>query len=189
MRFLDDFLNNYATLEKLLALRLPAVLVLVAVVLLNVDAYWFWPGLVISLSGLIMQLWIFGSARGAGRLSVNGPYTFVRNPLCIARFLLFVGLVLMTGIPWLLLLYVALYVLWAMYCVQQEEEILQEKETAEYLKYSKHAPRFLPRLKPYPRGRFFYFKPKYFSRHHGLENMLVFAGLYILCYVIAYYPA
>jgi len=187
-RFLNDFLNNYSTQEKLNTLRLPAALVLIAVLLPYVNAHWYWPGLAVSLSGLVLQLWIFGSARGTERLSINGPYVFVRNPLCIARFLLILGLVLMTGIPWLLPVYVVLYVLWAMYRVQHEEEVLHEKETSEYLKYSKHVSRFLPRFKPYPRGRFLYFKTKYFNRHHGWENLLVFTGLYILCYVIAYYP-
>lgn len=188
MRLLGDFMSNHSASGKLHMLRLPAAVVLITVLLLNVKAHWFWPGLVTSLLGLVLQLWIFGSARGPERLSINGPYVFVRNPLHIARFLLLLGLILMTGIPWLIPVYAAIYFLWMVYRVRQEEEALQETEPSEYLKYSRHVPRFLPRFRPYPRGRFLYFKKKYFDRHHGLENLLVFTGVYILCYVMAHYP-
>lgn len=159
-----------------------------AVVLLNLDAYWFWPGLVVSLVGLLLQLWMFGSARGTGRLSINGPYVLVRNPLSLAGFLLYIGFILMTGIPWLLPVYAVLYGLWVVLCVRFEEAVLEEKEVDEYRKYIYHVPRFLPRLKPCPRGHLLYFKMKYFSRHHELERLLLFSGLCILCYVITHYP-
>jgi len=185
---IEAWLSRDTVRERLPALRLAAAVLLISFLLLNVSTHWFWPGLAISAFGLLLQLWVFGSARGSERLSINGPYMFVRNPLCLARFFLVLGLVLMTGIPWLIPVFVILYVPWVLYRVQREEDILQEKEPAEYLQYAKHVPRFLPRFRPYPKGRFLYFRTRYFKRHFGLENLLVFAGVYILCYVIAYYP-
>lgn len=184
-RWLNERVHSSTAKEKL---YVPAIVVFLAVVLLNVNAHWFWPGLTVSVFGMLLQSWIIGCARGAERLSINGPYLFVRNPLYIARFFLLLGLVLMTGIPWLLPVFAVLYVLWVLYRVQLEEEALEEKEPAEYKKYSKHVRRFLPRFRPYPRGRFLYFKMRYFKRHHGLESLLFLIGLYILCYVLAFYP-
>lgn len=184
-RFLYELFHSYSMKEKL---YVPAAVVLVAVLLLNINTHWFWPGLVVSVSGMLLQLWIIGCARGPGRLSINGPFLFVRNPLYIARFVLLLGLVLMTGIPWLLPVFAVVYILWVLYRVQHEEGALEEKEPAEYKKYSKHVPRFLPRFKPYPGGRFLYFKTRYFNRHDGLGSLVFLVGLYILCYVVAFYP-
>lgn len=187
MPSIDDVFNNFTLRKTLLALRLPIVLGLVAALLLSIDPHWFWPGLVVSLAGMVLQLWVFGCIRTREVLAVNGPYMFVRNPMYIARFLLILGLVLMTGIPWLLLVYVPVYYFYMTNRVEREEPVLHEAFGGEYLSYCKHVPRFLPRLKPYSQGRFWYFSMENFQRQHGAMNLLVFVVLYIACYVAAFH--
>jgi len=187
MQSINDVFNNVTLRKTLLALRMPVALVLLAVLLLTVDPHWYWPGLVVSLVGMLLQLWVFGCIRTREVLAVNGPYMFVRNPMYIARFLLIFGLVLMTGIPWLLLVYVPLYYLYMVNRVKREEPVLQEAFGGKYLEYCKHVPRFVPALNPYPEGRFFYFRASNFRRQHGTANFLVFLGVYILCYVAAFH--
>jgi protein-S-isoprenylcysteine O-methyltransferase Ste14 len=187
MPSINDVFNNFTLRKTLLALRLPIALALVAVLLLTVNMHWFWPGLVVSAVGMLLQLWVFGCIRTREVLAVNGPYMFVRNPMYIARFLLIMGLVLMTGIPWLLLLYIPLYYFYMVNRVEREEPVLQDAFGGEYLKYCKHVPRFVPALKPYEKGRFWFFNMENFRRQHGFENLAAFLFLYVLCYLAAYY--
>lgn len=187
MPSIDDVFNNLTLRKTLLALRLPIALALVAGLLLTIDPHWFWPGLVVSLLGMVLQLWVFGCIKTREVLAVNGPYMFVRNPMYIARFLLVLGLVLMTGIPWLLLVYIPVYYFYMVNRVEREEPVLHEAFGGEYLKYCKHVPRFLPRLKPYKAGRFWFFSPENFRRQHGLANLAAFAALYLLCYLAAFH--
>lgn len=187
MASFNDAFNNLTLRKTLLSYRLPIALVLVVALLLNIDPHWYWPGVVVSMVGMLLQLWVFGCIRTRETLAVNGPYMFVRNPMYIARFLLILGFVLMTGIPWLLLVYVPLYYFYMVNRVEREEPVLQEAFGGKYLDYCKHVPRFMPRLKPYHKSRFWYFRRKNFRRQHGLENLAAFLTLYILCYVAAFY--
>ncbi len=187
MPSINDVFNNYTLRKTLLALRVPIALALVAALLWNIDPHWYWPGLVVSLVGMLLQLWVFGCIKTREVLAVNGPYMFVRNPMYIARFLLILGLVLMTGMPWLLLIYVPLYFFYMVNRVEREEPVLQEAFGGKYLDYCKHVPRFVPGLKPYRKGRFWYFRMRNFERQHGFENLAAFVLLYVLCYVAAIY--
>ncbi len=187
MPSINDVFNNLTLRKTLLALRLPIALVLVAALLWNIDPHWFWPGLAVSLAGMALQLWVFGCIRTREVLAVNGPYMFVRNPMYIARFLLILGLVLMTGIPWLLVIYIPLYYFYMVNRVEREETVLQETFGGEYIDYCKRVPRFVPTLRPYPKGRFWYFRSRNFRRQHGLENLVVFLLIYALSYVAAFY--
>lgn len=187
MPSINDVFNNFTLRKTLLALRVPVALVLAAALLLNVTPHWFWPGLVVSLIGLLLQLWTFGCIRTREVLAVNGPYKFVRNPMYIARFVLILGLILMTGIPWLLVAYLPLYYFYMVNRVEREEPVLQETFGGKYIDYCKQVPRFVPTLKPYEKGRLLYFREKNFFRQHGLENLAVFLLLYIACYFAAYF--
>lgn len=186
MPSINDVFNNVTLRKALLALRLPIALVLVAALVWNIDPHWFWPGLAVSLAGMALQLWVFGCIRTREVLAVNGPYMFVRNPMYIARFLLILGLVLMVGIPWLLLVYVPLYYFYMVNRVEREEPVLEKTFGADYLEYRRHVPRFLPALRPYRKGRFWFFSAGNFKRQHGLENLAAFGLLYALCYAAAY---
>lgn len=188
MPTINDFFNNYTLRKRLLALRVPIALLLFVVLLMYIDRHWFWPGLIVSVVGMLLQLWVFGCIRTQEKLAVNGPYMFVRNPMYIARFLLILGFVLMTGVLWLLPVFAVVYYFYMVNRVEREEPVLQEKFGGDYLQYCKHVPRFVPRLKPYPEGRFWYFRAGNFKRQHGLENLLVFLVLYVICYVVAFYP-
>lgn len=187
MSSVSDVFNNFTLRKKLLAIRIPVALGLVAVLVFNIDPHWYWPGLVVSLAGMLLQLWAFGCIRTGEVLAVDGPYMFVRNPMYIARFLLILGLVLMTGIPWLLLVYAPLYYFYMVNRVEREEPVLQDTFGGRYLDYCKRVPRFLPTLKPYRRGRFFYFRARNFRRQHGALNFLAFLVLYIVCYIAAFH--
>jgi hypothetical protein len=67
---------------------------------------WFWPGFGVSVFGAVMQWWCFSCIMTSKELAVNGPYSFVRNPMYLSRFFLVLGGVVMIGnwwVTWLLL--------------------------------------------------------------------------------------
>lgn len=168
-------------------LVLGVALVLAAVLLPRVDPHWYWPGLVVSLTGMLMRLWVLGSVRSRKLLPVNGPYRFVRNPGCIADFVFIFGLMLMMGNPTVFLFYVPLYVVYTLYRVSRNEEALDEKFGAEYRRYCKEVPRFLPRVKPRGNGRTWYFNLKQFQRQYGEIFLVLSVLLYASCYVTAFH--
>jgi len=187
MPSINDIFNNHALRKTLLSLRLPMALGLVVALLLNIDPEWFWMGLVVSATGMLLQLWVFGCIKTREVLAVNGPYRLVRNPMYIARFLLVAGLILMTGHPWLLAILAPLYYLYMVNRVRREEPVLAGVFGADYSDYCRDVPRFLPRARPYEKGQFLFFSKENFQRQHGLANLTAFGVLYVLCYLAAFY--
>lgn len=187
MPSINDLFNNLRLRKTLLAARVPIALVLAVVLVLNLDRAWFWPGLAVSALGMLLQLWVFGCIKTREVLAVNGPYMFVRNPMYIARFLLVAGLILMTGYPWLLVVFAPVYYLYMVNRVKREEPVLVEAFGDAYRDYRDHVPRFVPALHPYPRGRFAFFSMENFRRQHGLVNLLVFSVFYVACYIVTYH--
>lgn len=185
MASIDHVLDTVTMRKVQKRLGLLIALGLAIALLLSVDPHWYWPGLIVSVAGLLMQLWELGSIRSRKLLPVNGPYMFVRNPKYIARFVLILGLVLMTGEPWLVLIYVPLFVLYTVYQVGKEEELLEDEFGTQYLRYCKTVPRFVPRLKPYENGRFWFFSMKHFQRQYGEILLLLSTVLYASCYLVA----
>ncbi len=184
---INDLFNNRKLRKLLLALRLPIALVLAAVLVLNLDRYWFWPGLAVSALGMLLQLWVFGCIKTREVLAVNGPYMFVRNPMYTARFLLIAGLILMTGYLWPLVVFAPIYYLYMVNRVKREEPVLVEAFGDAYRDYCEHVPRFLPALRPYARGRFAFFSMENFQRQHGVVNLLAFSVFYVVCYLVTYH--
>ena len=186
MPSVNDLFNNRRLRKLLLALRLPIALGLAALLLLHVDPRWFWPGLAVSATGMLLQLWVFGCIRTREVLAVNGPYMFVRNPMYIARFLLIAGLILMTGRAWLLLVLTPVYYLYMVNRVKREESVLVEAFGDDYRDYRESVPRFIPSLHPYEKGRLVFFDMENFQRQHGVLNLVAFTALYVLCYLAAF---
>lgn len=159
----------------------------VALLLVWMDPHWYWPGLVVSALGMLLQLWVIGSIRSRKLLPVDGAYMFVRHPTYVARFVFVLGLVMMMGEPWLLLIYVAIYLLYARNGVGLQEQQREEEFGYDYWKYSQHVPLYVPRMKPYPEGRFWVFSMKSFRRQYGEIFIVLSILLYVACYVVAFH--
>jgi len=118
-------------------------------------------GFIVALLGESLRLWGVRHAGGATRTTGNvgagavlithGPFAFVRNPLYLGNFLLSLGLCLMSNawMPWMLAIFVALFVWQYSMIISLEEEHLQQRFGEVYTNYLKHVPRFLPRLTPF----------------------------------------
>ena len=113
--------------------------------------------LLLVLAGLALRAWAAGCAGGhtrratieAPRLSTGGPFAYVRNPIYLASIVLGLGMVGLLGDPWMLGLYVAVFVFLYTAIVPAEERFLRGQFGEAYARYCAHVPRLLPRLRPW----------------------------------------
>ncbi len=66
-------------------------------------------GISIAFIGLLIRSWSAGHIRKNKELAVSGPYRFTRNPLYLGSFLLGFGFMVTSGLWWLILLFIILY--------------------------------------------------------------------------------
>jgi protein-S-isoprenylcysteine O-methyltransferase Ste14 len=83
------------------------------------------------------------------RLVIRGPYRYVRNPMIAGVIFTLVGVALaLRSVPHGL--WAATFVLMnALYIPLMEEPLLERRFGAEYARYRRHVPRFMPRLRPW----------------------------------------
>ena len=84
-------------------------------------------------------------SRNVQRLVTYGIFRWVRNPLYVGNFLIWMGFVVISGVWWFIpvamLLFAAEYTL----IVRYEEGVLESIFGQEYIDYKKTTPRWLPR--------------------------------------------
>ena len=123
---INSIFNDKKIRKTLLKLRLPLGIIAFVVIAFLIKPAWFFPGLVVSALGELAQVWCFSTIKTRKKLTVAGPYMFVRNPMYLSRFLLIFGILLMTGNPWIMLVFVILYYFYMVNRVRREEKDLFE---------------------------------------------------------------
>jgi protein-S-isoprenylcysteine O-methyltransferase Ste14 len=116
--------------------------------------------LLLVLAGLALRAWAAGCAGGhtrlatieAPRLATGGPYAYVRNPIYLASIILGLGMVGLLGDPWMLGLYIAVFVFLYTSIVPAEERFLRGQFGDAYTRYCAHVPRVIPHLRPWPKA-------------------------------------
>ena len=106
------------------------------------------------LAGLALRAWAAGCAGRhtrratieAPRLATGGPFAYVRNPIYLASIILGLGMVGLLGDPWMLGLYIAVFVFLYTAIVPAEERFLRGQFGEAYARYCAAVPRLLPRL-------------------------------------------
>jgi protein-S-isoprenylcysteine O-methyltransferase Ste14 len=110
--------------------------------------------ILLVLAGLSLRAWAGGNAGQhtrratieAPRLVTGGPFAYVRNPIYLASIILGLGMVGLLGDPWMLALYVGVFVFLYTAIVPAEEQFLTGQFPEEYARYRSNVPRLLPRL-------------------------------------------
>jgi protein-S-isoprenylcysteine O-methyltransferase Ste14 len=109
----------------------------------------------VGLALLFSTIQLFAS-RGKGTLApwdppkhlvVEGPYRYVRNPMHSGVFMALYGEGLLFGSIPILIFVTAVFVFHWFYIPLMEERWLKEKFGEEYLRYKRHVPAWIPRLK------------------------------------------
>jgi len=133
---------------------IPLMLVLALVAVREArDVFCWGPGLVLLVCGEGVRVWgvaVVGKESrtrggGVGRLAMQGPYAYVRNPLYLGNGLLTVGATCLSELLWMVPVVVALFGVQYVPIVLWEESILAEKFGPPYAAYCQQVPRWLPR--------------------------------------------
>jgi len=132
-------------------LRFVLAVAAAAMVVAFTDRGPMWPGVAVALVGELIQVWASAHLQKNVEVVMSGPYAWVRNPMYTGRFLVGLGLTLLTWRWWLMLPYVVVFWLYAQARVLGEEQRLRERFGGEYEAYCRAVRRWLPLP---PRQRF-----------------------------------
>ncbi|HEV8446159.1 MAG TPA: isoprenylcysteine carboxylmethyltransferase family protein [Gemmatimonadaceae bacterium] len=103
------------------------------------------PGELIRLSGVAAAGTVTRRrSRDVQRLVTYGIFRWVRNPLYVGNFLIWMGFVLISGVPWLVPLAIVVFAIEYYFIVAYEEGVLESIFGPEYLAYKRTTPRWIP---------------------------------------------
>jgi protein-S-isoprenylcysteine O-methyltransferase Ste14 len=102
-------------------------------------------GAAVSAIGLLIRAWSSGHIRKNQNLAVSGPYAYTRNPLYLGSFLLGVGFCVASGVWWLALIFMALFLGIYLPVMRVEAEDLEQIFGEDFRQYQANVPLFFPR--------------------------------------------
>ncbi len=106
-------------------------------------------GGIIAVVGILIRGWASGHIRKNQNLAVSGPYAYTRNPLYLGSFILGIGFTIASGVWWLGLIFIALFLGIYLPVMRVEAKDLTEIFGADYEEYARKVPLFFPRLSSY----------------------------------------
>ena len=134
----------------------------------------FW-GFWVALAGEALRTWASGTIVKTEELTTSGPYHLTRNPLYVGNFLIGLGVALMGGRLWLLILFLVLFVPVYRILVLKEEKRLLERYGEDFLAYCQAVPRFVPQWSAWPPPAAAWDPTRMWKRHREWRAWL---GLY-----------
>jgi protein-S-isoprenylcysteine O-methyltransferase Ste14 len=84
-------------------------------------------------------------SRTVQRLVTYGIFAWVRNPLYVGNFLIWMGFTVISGVLWFLPIAIVIFAIEYSLIVRYEEGVLESTFGAEYLAYKQSTPRWIPR--------------------------------------------
>ena len=84
-------------------------------------------------------------SRAVQRLVNYGIFSWMRNPLYVGNFLIWMGFVIASGVLWFLPIAIVIFAIEYYYIVRYEDGVLESSFGAAYLEYKKRAPRWFPK--------------------------------------------
>ena len=133
--------------------RVPLLILPFAVLVAYVhDIGAFWYSVPVAIFGQLLQTWAGSHLHKDQKLTISGPYSHVRNPMYIGRFVLGLGFFIITANPYLIAGYVIIFAAYAHFRVAREESRLRVIFEPDYQHYCSEIRRWLPKFKPYSRS-------------------------------------
>ena len=110
-------------------------------------------GAVLMVLGEAWRMWGVATAgtvtrrrsRNVQKLVNHGPFAWSRNPLYVGNFLIWMGVITLSGVLWFLPVAILLFAVEYFYIVRYEEGVLESIFGREYLEYKARVPRWIPR--------------------------------------------
>src|SRR5215203_976875 len=109
-------------------------------------------GAIVSFVGILIRAWASGHIRKNQNLAVSGPYAFTRNPLYLGSFLLGVGFTVASGVWWLAVIFIVLFLGIYLPVMRVEAEDLVQIFGADFDEYKQNVPLFFPRLRAWKKS-------------------------------------
>lgn len=113
----------------------------------------------------------------AESLNTTGIYSLVRHPLYVGNFFMYLGLSMLAGSAWFVLVFVTVYWLYYERIMFAEEQFLRRKFGREFTDWAAATPAFVPSLKHYRRAAYAFSWKKVLKK----EKNGVFALFLIFC--------
>jgi protein-S-isoprenylcysteine O-methyltransferase Ste14 len=105
------------------------------------------------IAGLLIRLWSNGYAIKNDKLTISGPYAYVRNPLYLGTFLIAIGFVFILKMGYIVgPLFLGALIFMYYNTIQSEQKMLLEKFGQKFKNYCAKVPAMLPSLTPYTDG-------------------------------------
>jgi protein-S-isoprenylcysteine O-methyltransferase Ste14 len=144
-------------------------------------------GAVLMVLGEAWRLWGVATAgtvtrrrsRNVQKLVAHGPFAWSRNPLYVGNFLIWMGIIALSGVLWFLPVAVAIFALEYYFIVRYEEGVLESIFGAEYLAYKERTPRWIPRPPAGRRGSEFYWAEAWKSEISTFLQYAVIIALFV----------
>ncbi|HDZ76707.1 MAG TPA: isoprenylcysteine carboxylmethyltransferase family protein [Candidatus Omnitrophica bacterium] len=127
--------------------------------------------------GLFIRLWANGYAIKMEKLTVSGPYAFVRHPLYLGTMFLVIGFVIMLKFYYIGICFIILMSIVYYRTIRNEEMWLEDIFKQRYRDYKRNVSAILPRIIPYRGGEKWPFS---FSRLMQSKEYKVFLWMIIL---------
>ncbi|MBM3234716.1 isoprenylcysteine carboxylmethyltransferase family protein [Candidatus Poribacteria bacterium] len=155
---LGFFRQNMKTLGRFL-FRIrsftPIPLIILLIIFAHPSQFSFSIGFIIVILGELLRIWAVGYAGAATRtrsmgaarqLVTAGPYAYVRNPLYLGNFLLSLGICIISGVHWMIPIFLVGYIFQYLPIIFSEEAHLRKECGKIYDDYYANVPRFIPRI-------------------------------------------
>jgi protein-S-isoprenylcysteine O-methyltransferase Ste14 len=190
---IHDFFNDKKIRKTFLRLRLPlGILCLILMgVLVKQSASqgnyaWIAFGFLVSVLGEAFQVWCLSTIKTQKKLTVTGPYMFMRNPMYIGRFFLVFGILMMTGRIWIMLIFAILYYFYMVNRVKREEKVLADLFEKDYADYCRDVNRYIPGFKRFDKNLLWSFNAESMRQNHVLINIAAALACYIALFISAF---
>ena len=138
----------------------PIPIALMIIYFASANGSYRYVGLGLLTAGEAIRIWAVSHAGGATRtrnvgapsLCTSGPYAQSRNPLYVGNMFMYLGLVLIAGVPngfFLAVVTAVFFLIQYTLIISLEEETLDTLFGNEYMEYKKNVPAIIPKLRPW----------------------------------------
>ncbi|MEP6617809.1 MAG: isoprenylcysteine carboxylmethyltransferase family protein [bacterium] len=118
-------------------------------------------------------------SRTVQRLVTYGIFTWMRNPLYVGNFLIWMGFTVISGVLWFLPMAIVLFGVEYTLIVRYEEGVLESIFGPEYLAYKARTPRWLPRPPTTPESGEHHWGEAWRSEISTFLQYVVITGLFV----------
>jgi protein-S-isoprenylcysteine O-methyltransferase Ste14 len=136
----------------------------------------------IAAIGVLIRAWASGHIRKNADLAISGPYAYTRNPLYFGSFIIGVGFTAASGVWWLALLFIALFLLIYLPVMKAEIADLIMLFGEKYEDYAANVPLFFPRLMAWKKsgGKFDFELYLKYREYRAILGLLIAWGILAL---------